>query len=928
MSLIPDKPSTSSGAPPGQTLVGSTYPGKAPRDPLKPITTGPNAGMTAGDVYSGLLVTSYGANPHYEPAFSNNSTYGVEDPSKVNGRASKIEATQDMIAGAGNVLPIVYGGPVKLGPLIVGVVAAGDGNTLYLTGALSHGPISAIDKITLDDTDDADSLDIESRLGVPGQTVISKLVTAYAARGIVYSDTMPGVAYANISIGSRKKMSSFPRVTATLHGRTVLDMRTGTTAWSANPILCAGDFIKNTVYGIGGDYDVASFSTAASFCDDSIGGGPRCQIALAITQRQDSLSWLDLLATYAECRIYKRGGIWFAAPRRSRGATLTFNESNMVEKSVKIIRAPSRSLPTVSTVQFTDTTFAPWQTRPATVPSPEATAGTLPWRETSITLPGITRSGEAARKAVGRLNALHYGNIALQFMAFDEMLVANPGDVAYVSSALGLTNVLFEINEVTDQGFGRYGIAATTYDDRIFSGTAQPIIPPVDAGGFVPSLTPAAPTITFQGEELYQLQTGTWSTRLRFEWDPGPDVAALDHFALILNDVTDSANVFAVDSRDSSLTTFVSYAIQEGRKYQLSIAGISVLGIPSDTVSSGVITVLGKQLPPGNVPSLSGVEANANVYLRWEAAIDLDIYMYEVRRGAVGSTWEAKSGTVLSKLLALSMIAATQPPGVWEYAVKAIDSVGNYSPTQTTLNLTVSIDPDSTQLSYQFLTYTPTNMQDMGGSLTTINPTGLWADGADVPDNTVGTFNDSLKNRVIGYPTNAAASSFTTEQYDLGFLAVGKFSATGTYSMLDGPALDPTVVQTWIDTKANAGDAWTSSLSPVQQTARYVRVRLVCPATYVMRATKNWTISVVATVRTERGNVNVGAGGRATVTLQDRYVSWNSIVLTGGGTVPGVAVYDNVVVGLGVPNTFDVVYFTTANAPKAGPVSWAFGGFN
>lgn len=928
MSLIPPKPKPNAGATPGQTLVGSTAPGKPSSKGYYRQTRGPSK----GDIYASSVAYAMTGNPHYEPAFSQNSTYGIETPDKVNRRASKIEATQDMIAGAGNVLPIIYGGPVKLGPLIVGVVALGE--TLHLTGALSHGPIQSIDKVTTDDSVDADPLEFEYRLGTPSQSVLATLVTAYAARGITYSDTMNGVAYVDVQFGTRKKLSSVPRLVVLAKGRTVLDMRTGTTAWSANPVLCAADFIKSTVYGIGDDYDVASFSDAANFNDEMVGSPaePRCRLALAITQRQDNRSWLEVLAVYAECRIYKRGGIWYAAPRRARASSFVFNESNMVEKTVKIIRAPSRSIPTVSTVQFTDTAVLPWQTRPATMPSSEAAAGTLPWRETSITLPGVLRSTEALRKAIQRLNALNYGSTALQFAAFDEAITVNPGSVVTVTNRLGLVARLFEVNEVVDYGFGRYGIAATSYDARIFSSVAQPITPPIDASVGLPVAgSIGLPVFATAAEELYQTQTGSWATRLRFTWTYTGNPSTLDHYSLVFSDVTSGS--VTLDARDTSLTAFTSYAIQEGHSYRLAVTAVGPTGAASAVVNSATVPVLGKSARPGDVPTLTGFEAGGRVFLYWSKAIDLDIWRYEIRYGATTGTWAtAKTIDVVD---ALAYEAPGVPAGPWRFYVKAIDSVRNESVNAKTLDLTVTLDSAAFVLGAKFfdelgpptlLSMTPYNLRG--------NPITYYVSDFNDPisfgytnqNNATGTFaDDGLAAtewpRPHGAGVTGLLSEYLTQTWDVGQAISGNFTGTIIFSNVGN------IATAYIETSLDSA-TWTQAAGlSAKTTARFVRLRVTTAPNYgTMLVESGASVRIDAYPRTENGVITTNASGRTVVNLGYKYAAAKTIQLTPQGTASRSAVYDNIILSQVGANSFDVYLFNSAMAQISGVVSWVFQG--
>jgi len=453
---------------------------------------------------------------------------------EINKGAQNIEVTDDIIAGANNLLPVVYGGPVRLGPLIVGIVGdvAGTATYLNLTGVLSHGPIFSIDELVLDDKPGMEGASFESRLGLPTQVPLPTLVSAYASHGITYADAMPGVAYINIRLAAGMPLSNVPRVAVTLKGRTVFDMRTSVTAWSANPTLCLADFIKSPVYGAGKDYDVASFSVCADWNDAPAAGSaePSRRIALALGNKQTVDEWITLLAVYANVELYQQGGKYYAIPRRAKSSSFVFNDANILRDSVTIERLPMRNVPTISTVKYTDTTVTPWSTRdcvPAMVPGVEE--NTVPPRDSTITLPGITRATQAAREALERLNWNIYGNTAYAWTGFDDAAGVRKGDVVTFTHAIGITGRLIWVNDVEDQGFGRYKFKGTGYDPLIFAGTPPLTVSPIDTSVLIPGLTPPKVTSVVGAEELYQKQNGIWDSRVRFEWvATGVDVS-FDH---------------------------------------------------------------------------------------------------------------------------------------------------------------------------------------------------------------------------------------------------------------------------------------------------------------------------------------------------------------------------------------------------------------
>lgn len=86
---------------------------------------------------------------------------------------------------------------------------------------------------------------------------------------------MPGIAYSYLRLNFDPEVwkSGLPAITAEIKGRKILDVRTGLTAWSANPALVLYDYLTNARFGCGmatADLDTDSFIAAANHCDESV----------------------------------------------------------------------------------------------------------------------------------------------------------------------------------------------------------------------------------------------------------------------------------------------------------------------------------------------------------------------------------------------------------------------------------------------------------------------------------------------------------------------------------------------------------------------------------------------------------------------------------------------------------------------------------
>ena len=283
---------------------------------------------------------------------------------------------------------------------------------------------------------------------------------------------------------------------------------------------------------------------------------------------------------------------------------------------------------------------------------------------------------------------------------------------------------------------------------------------------------------------------------------------------------------------------------------------------------------------------------------------------------------------VVTDLHATNTVLNSQPVGTSDFAIKAKDTSGNYSVLETRQTVQVTQDQNLNITGPNPLTgYTVNNVSVWAVPVGAIpvmvstNLAGLWGDGADNPDNTVGTFADSLKDVYISVPANAAGW-IQTAAYDFAAIINTRVSVTSPFDLLYGPAAGVTqLVETSTD---NAN--WTAVSSTQVLNVRYVRARLNIAAGTSIRSLQNWTVSLVAVLVTEQNTATITSSGKITVTLANRYSAWVAIQVTPQGSAVNItATFDNIIIGPSVTNTFDIFLFKS-NAPAAGTVSWSFRG--
>lgn len=175
---------------------------------------------------------------------------------------------------------LIYG-TVKAGGLLVYPAQSADGVYADLAIVLGEGPLDGIEPVIylLDELSSDPKFDglveVEFYNGGPGQVASADLIARSGGEWTA-ADVGTGIAWAQVRLKFTRE--AFPRGLVLpaflVRGRLVYDPRSGATAHSSNPPLCALDHLRSE-YGPGGgvpdwQIDFPTFATAASICDEII----------------------------------------------------------------------------------------------------------------------------------------------------------------------------------------------------------------------------------------------------------------------------------------------------------------------------------------------------------------------------------------------------------------------------------------------------------------------------------------------------------------------------------------------------------------------------------------------------------------------------------------------------------------------------------
>lgn len=621
----------------------------------------PVLSTTARNLYVGTVIVDSGSLQRTSAA-------------KINAAASQPQRVT--VAGTNSLLPLVYGRQQLAAKIGAVLVTSGQ---LYLLCAWCVGEIDAVESILIDSLPPVAGVAMTHYTGAAGQVADPTLVAAYAAQGIVYADTLPGVAYSVIVIPSGKS-SSFPNVLATVRGLKVPLTSGGTPTWTENAAYCLADAITHPTHGMGGAVDWTSVANVAADCASSIGSPAETkrQLDVSFDTQQKATDLVAVLADYAGCFAVQEGGTYFLIPDAAGSTVWTFTASNIVAGSMQVTKKAALSQPTVVTCEYTDTSLPTYATQRVSAYATGVLSGSVPRMASLVQKPGITRYSEANRYAIERLNQAQLSDVNIQFDAFDEGVNLRLGDLIAVNHPIGFGPVPgfaagkpFRVTSVQPNDAGRWTIAAAEYDPNQYS-TVVATAPPVPDTSLPSPASPPAVTGLTVVEQVYQVQTGRFASRLYVTWDDAS--AAYPFVGSYAISLTQAGNVIESATVWASTQAYTTGPLAEDLLYSVAVQVRSSVGALGSAATAS-ITNNGKLAKPSDVPLLSGSEIGGEVRLTWTPATDLDLTATELRYGTSGVTWA--SATLLDRVAAPAVRYSTKvvPAGTWDFLAKGLDSV-------------------------------------------------------------------------------------------------------------------------------------------------------------------------------------------------------------------------------------------------------------
>ncbi|MFA4904479.1 MAG: hypothetical protein WC600_17230 [Desulfobaccales bacterium] len=233
-------------------------------------------------------------------------------------------------------------------------------------------------------------------------------------------------------------------------------------------------------------------------------------------------------------------------------------------------------------------------------------------------------------------------------------------------------------------------ITAVPYDEAIYLAD-QGVVPTHVPLVTIPQewWTPLIAWVRSDGSVLWRDNDGSWRSRILISLrTPG---------ALNVNIAGVEAQYWPTDSNTTPTTLPVVplydwevslMPVEDGVSYDFRLRYVKKDGSRGPWTSTQTHVVEGKTADPSDVTGFMVMQAQSLITARWVDIPDRDRAGYEVRYGGVGITWAA-AALVNGEYKGTTFTTTDIPPGTWDVLIKAKDTSGNYSATETRKTLVV-----------------------------------------------------------------------------------------------------------------------------------------------------------------------------------------------------------------------------------------------
>jgi hypothetical protein len=531
-----------------------------------------------------------------------------------------------------------------------------------------------------------------------------KWTTAHTLYGIAY-------LYVRLTWDTEKFPSGIPNISAVIKGKKVLDTRTSTTAYSANPALCLRDYLTDSAVGMGMDateIDVTAINAAANICDEDVEVKPitvpatyenryECNGVIATSASPDEnigklLSAMGGLIAYSGGKVVPYAGGY-------RIPTVTLTEKHFVGPLNIQTRTSARDrVNSVKGVYVSESNN--WQVSdfPTISSATYVTNDNNTRYYRDVVLPFTTSSSCAQRLAVIELRrAREEITFTARFRL--EAMQVRAGDTVMITNAkLGWSSKVFEVMEwhfATDGNPPQLYIDMTLREtaSSVYSWTVSDQVYVADS----PNTTlpdpftlgaPSSLALTADGTTQFIQADGTAVPRIKVKWTPPAEEFIQSGGAVVIEYKPSTSTTYLTWSRVEGAQTedYISSDVKIGTNYNVRIFGESYFKISTSYVTSSV-TVAPDTTPPATPTGLTAIAGTGQIIsLDWDDNTEPDFGEYGVWRNTSNDSGGATkiAETRASRFVDVNLTLGT----VYYYWISAYDRSENQSAKSTGANAT------------------------------------------------------------------------------------------------------------------------------------------------------------------------------------------------------------------------------------------------
>jgi hypothetical protein len=526
-----------------------------------------------------------------------------------------------------------------------------------------------------------------------------KWTTAHTLYGIAY-------LYVRLTWDTEKFPSGIPNISAVIKGKKVLDTRTSTTAYSANPALCLRDYLTDSAVGMGMDateIDVTAINAAANICDEDVEVKPitvpatyenryECNGVIATSASPDEnigklLSAMGGLIAYSGGKIVAYAGGY-------RIPTVTLTEKHFVGPLNIQTRTSARDrVNSVKGVYVSESNN--WQVSdfPTISSATYVTNDNNTRYYRDVVLPFTTSASCAQRLAVIELRrAREEITFTARFRL--EAMQVRAGDTVMITNAkLGWSSKVFEVMEwhfATDGNPPQLYIDMTLRetDVEVYSWDVDEQIYVADS----PNTTlpdpftldaPSSLALTADGTTQFIQADGTAIPRIKVKWTPPAEEFIQSGGAVVIEYKPSTSTTYLTWSRVEGAQTedYISSDVKIGTNYDVRIFGESYFKISTSYVTSSV-TVAPDTTPPATPTGLTAIAGTGQIIsLDWDDNTEPDFGEYGVWRNTSNDSGGATkiAETRASRFVDVNLTLGT----TYYYWISAYDRSENQSAKST-----------------------------------------------------------------------------------------------------------------------------------------------------------------------------------------------------------------------------------------------------